>query len=150
MLADNPEFAGQALTAIELQARMALEDLDHVLGRRMPRVDGIAATERIVAAPDAPRVVVVATFDNDEYVYGALRVGASGFLLKRARPDEIIDAIRLVPRELVAVPRRDPGTGRTARSWTARRPPAVGRVDRPRGGGVAPDGRGAGERRDRR
>jgi DNA-binding NarL/FixJ family response regulator len=65
---------------------------------RMPAVDGIAATERIVAAPDAPRVVVITTFENDEYVYGALRAGASGFLLKRARPHEIVDAIRLVAR----------------------------------------------------
>jgi DNA-binding NarL/FixJ family response regulator len=65
---------------------------------RMPKVDGIQATERIVAAPDAPRVVVITTFENDDYVYDALRVGASGFLLKRSRPDEVLDAIRLVVR----------------------------------------------------
>jgi DNA-binding NarL/FixJ family response regulator len=65
---------------------------------RMPRVDGIQATERIMASPDAPRIVVITTFENDEYVYEALRVGASGFLLKRSRPDEITNAIRLVVR----------------------------------------------------
>src|SRR5690606_7651052 len=61
-------------------------------------LDGIAATERILALPDPPRVVVITTFTNDEYVYDALRAGASGFLLKRSRPEEIVDAIRVVTR----------------------------------------------------
>ena len=55
---------------------------------RMGAVDGMEATRRIVAA-DAGRVVVLTTFDLDEYVYGALRAGASGFLLKDARPAEL-------------------------------------------------------------
>ncbi|WP_354407657.1 response regulator transcription factor [Streptomyces sp. PvP037] len=64
---------------------------------RMPLLDGIEATRallRSVAAP--PKILVVTTFENDEYVYGALRVGADGFLLKRARPAEIVHAVRLV------------------------------------------------------
>jgi DNA-binding NarL/FixJ family response regulator len=63
---------------------------------RMPRIDGIAATERLVRQPDAPKVLVVTTFENDEYVYDALRAGASGFILKRAAPEEIVQAIRAV------------------------------------------------------
>jgi DNA-binding NarL/FixJ family response regulator len=62
---------------------------------RMPRIDGIAATERLVRQPDAPKVLVVTTFEN-EYVYDALRAGASGFILKRAAPEEIVQAIRAV------------------------------------------------------
>jgi DNA-binding NarL/FixJ family response regulator len=64
---------------------------------RMGGLDGIEATRRIVAA-DAGRVVVLTTFDLDEYVYGALRAGASGFLLKDTRQAELIDAVRVVAR----------------------------------------------------
>ncbi|POM24210.1 Transcriptional regulatory protein LiaR [Actinomadura rubteroloni] len=64
---------------------------------RMPRLDGIEATRRILAAvPDPPKIIVVTTFENDEYVYDALKAGADGFLLKRARPDEILQAVRMV------------------------------------------------------
>lgn len=63
---------------------------------RMPELDGIAATrELLVAAPES-RVLIVTTFENDEYVFGALRAGASGFLLKRAAPEELIAAIHTV------------------------------------------------------
>ncbi len=66
---------------------------------RMPEIDGIRATERILATMAAPpRIVVVTTFENDSYVYEALRAGAAGFLLKRADPDELIGAVRLVGR----------------------------------------------------
>ena len=64
---------------------------------RMTDVDGIEATRRIVAA-NAGRVIVLTTFDLDEYVYAALRAGASGFLLKDARPADLIDAVRVVAR----------------------------------------------------
>ena len=64
---------------------------------RMGEVDGIEATRRIVAA-DAGRVVVLTTFDLDEYVYAALRAGASGFLLKDTRPADLVDAVRIVAR----------------------------------------------------
>ncbi|WP_216216491.1 response regulator [Amycolatopsis aidingensis] len=64
---------------------------------RMPSVDGIRATEHLMSVLDAPpKVVVVTTFENDDYVYDALRAGASGFLLKRARPEEIVAAVRTV------------------------------------------------------
>jgi DNA-binding NarL/FixJ family response regulator len=64
---------------------------------RMPAIDGIQATRHVVATAAAPpKVLVLTTFENDDYVYDALRAGAAGFLLKRARPDEITGAIRLV------------------------------------------------------
>ncbi|MDQ3631602.1 MAG: response regulator transcription factor [Actinomycetota bacterium] len=64
---------------------------------RMPVVDGIEATRRLLAGvDDPPRVLVLTTFENDDYVFDALGAGASGFLLKRARPDEVVRAIRLL------------------------------------------------------
>ncbi|MBO7940976.1 MULTISPECIES: response regulator [Streptomyces] len=64
---------------------------------RMPLMDGIEATRAVLrSVADPPRIVVVTTFENDEYVYDALRAGAAGFLLKRARPAEIVHAVRLV------------------------------------------------------
>ncbi|MQY12326.1 Response regulator protein VraR [Streptomyces sp. RB5] len=66
---------------------------------RMPDVDGIRATETILRTVDpAPRIVVVTTFENDSYVYEALRAGAAGFLLKRCGAGELVDAVRLVAR----------------------------------------------------
>jgi len=63
---------------------------------RMPGLDGIAATESIASLDDPPRVLVLTTFDLDEYAFAALRAGASGFLLKDARPPELLGAIRAV------------------------------------------------------
>ncbi|WP_431677816.1 response regulator transcription factor [Kitasatospora sp. KL5] len=63
---------------------------------RMPGTDGIRATELLTAEPDAPRVLVVTTFEHDDHVYGALRAGAAGFLLKRARAEEMVQAVRTV------------------------------------------------------
>lgn len=63
---------------------------------RMPRLDGVAATEQLCRRPDAPRVIVLTTFDLDEYAHAALRAGASGFLLKDAGPEELLSAIRSV------------------------------------------------------
>lgn len=66
---------------------------------RMPHIDGLRATELLcAAAAEPPRILVLTTFENGDYVYDALRAGAHGFLLKRARPEEIVDAIRLVVR----------------------------------------------------
>jgi DNA-binding NarL/FixJ family response regulator len=62
----------------------------------MPNLDGIEATKRIVASGSRTRILVLTTFDLDEYVYGAVRAGASGFLLKDVRPTELVDAIRVV------------------------------------------------------
>lgn len=64
---------------------------------RMPSIDGIRATELLLARGDpAPKVLVVTTFENDDYVYDALRAGASGFVLKRVGPEQIADAVRVV------------------------------------------------------
>ncbi|MFI9810007.1 response regulator [Streptomyces sp. NPDC052301] len=76
--------------AAELRPDVVLMDV------RMPGMDGIEATRRIVAAGDRSRVLVLTTFDIDEYVYAALRAGASGFLLKDARPEELLSGIRAV------------------------------------------------------
>jgi DNA-binding NarL/FixJ family response regulator len=80
--------------AVEL-ARQRRADVV-VMDVQMPVLDGVAATRRVLSAPDAPRVLVVTTFDVDEYVYEALRAGASGFLLKNAPPDDLVRAIRVV------------------------------------------------------
>ncbi|MEU3732409.1 response regulator transcription factor [Streptomyces sp. NPDC033538] len=64
---------------------------------RMPLLDGIEATRALLRTmTDPPKILVVTTFENDEYVYEALRAGADGFLLKRARPAEIVHAVRLI------------------------------------------------------
>jgi len=65
---------------------------------QMPVLDGLEATRRIVAAPAnaATRVLILTTFERDDYIYGALQAGASGFLLKNASPEELIHAIRVV------------------------------------------------------
>ncbi|MEJ1198611.1 MULTISPECIES: response regulator transcription factor [unclassified Streptomyces] len=64
---------------------------------RMPLMDGIEATRALLrTVADPPKILVVTTFENDEYVYEALRAGADGFLLKRARPAEIVHAVRLI------------------------------------------------------
>ncbi|MHA6783469.1 response regulator [Pseudonocardia saturnea] len=63
---------------------------------RMPVMDGLAATREVLRTVDGVRVLVLTTFDLDSYVYDALRAGASGFLLKDARPDELLDAIRVI------------------------------------------------------
>lgn len=63
---------------------------------RIPVLDGIEATRRITAAEDPPRVIILTTFELDEYVFEALRAGASGFLLKRIEPEQLVAAIRVV------------------------------------------------------
>ncbi|MYY82298.1 MULTISPECIES: response regulator transcription factor [unclassified Streptomyces] len=94
------DVVGEATTGAE--AVSVVRDLkpDVVLmDVRMPEVDGIRATEQILRTMSAPpRVVVVTTFENDAYVYEALRAGAAGFLLKRADADELVQAVRLVAR----------------------------------------------------
>jgi DNA-binding NarL/FixJ family response regulator len=65
---------------------------------RMPRLDGVETTRRLVARHPDVRVLVLTTFDLDEYAFAALRAGASGFLLKDARPDDLLGAIRTVRR----------------------------------------------------
>lgn len=94
------EVVGEAATGAEAIPLVRSLAPDVVLmDVRMPEIDGIRATEQILATmAEPPRIVVVTTFENDAYVYDALRAGAAGFLLKRADPDELIGAVRLVAR----------------------------------------------------
>jgi DNA-binding NarL/FixJ family response regulator len=86
--------AGDGAEAVSLAAEL---DPDVVLmDVRMPALDGIEATRRIVTTVDSPRVLVLTTFDNEEIVLGALRAGASGFLLKDAPGDQLVAAIRVI------------------------------------------------------
>jgi DNA-binding NarL/FixJ family response regulator len=62
----------------------------------MPDLDGVAATERVLAEVPGARVVILTTFEQDDYIFGALSAGASGFLLKRTRPEELIAAIHTI------------------------------------------------------
>ena len=89
--------AGEAENGIDAVRRTADLSPDVVLmDIRMPGMDGIEATRRITETGGRSRVLVLTTFDLDEYVYAALRAGASGFLLKDARPDELLAGIRAV------------------------------------------------------
>ena len=95
--ADGIAVAGEAADGDEVAAAVAAHVPDVVLmDLRMPRVDGITATRRLRARPDAPEVIVLTTFDADENVLRALRAGASGFLLKDSPPARIAEAIRRV------------------------------------------------------
>ncbi|MFF5991767.1 response regulator transcription factor [Prauserella flavalba] len=100
ILESEPDLAvvGEAADGAEVPGLVARHRPDVVLmDVRMPSVDGIRATEHLLSTTDRPpKIVVVTTFENDDYVYDALRAGASGFLLKRARPEEIVSAVRTV------------------------------------------------------
>jgi DNA-binding NarL/FixJ family response regulator len=98
--ADGLEVAGEAANGAEAvdRARRLVPDVV-LMDIRMPVLDGISATARIVAAhDDRVRVLVLTTFGTDEYVADALKAGASGFLLKDAPPDRLVEAIRVVAR----------------------------------------------------
>jgi DNA-binding NarL/FixJ family response regulator len=86
--------ASNGLEAVDKAARfrptVVLMDI------RMPELDGLQATQRILAADDTPRILILTTFDLDEYVYEALRAGASGFVLKDDPPEQLLAAIRIV------------------------------------------------------
>ncbi len=95
--ADGLVIVGEAADGDQVPAAVARHRPDIVLmDLRMPRVDGIAATRRLRAGSQPPEVIVLTTFDADENVVGALRAGASGFLLKDSPPAEIAEAIRRV------------------------------------------------------
>jgi DNA-binding NarL/FixJ family response regulator len=88
------EEAGNGRLAVQ-RARHARPDVV-LMDVRMPELDGIAGTEQLIAAAPETRVVIVTTFEEDDYILGALRAGASGFLLKRSSPEELIAAIHTV------------------------------------------------------
>jgi DNA-binding NarL/FixJ family response regulator len=92
---DDMEVVGEAGDGAEATERLAVTSADIVLmDVRMPRMDGVEATRILAARSERPRVVVLTTFDLDEYVYNALRAGASAFLLKDAEPEMLLSAIR--------------------------------------------------------
>ena len=99
LLAGEPDIevvaeASNGLEAVDKTARfrptVVLMDI------RMPELDGLQATRRILSADDTPRILILTTFDLDEYVYEALRAGASGFVLKDDPPEQLLAAIRIV------------------------------------------------------
>ncbi|MEU3886541.1 response regulator transcription factor [Streptomyces sp. NPDC029041] len=102
ILSAEPDLAvvGEAATGAEAVSAVRELRPDVVLmDVRMPQTDGIRATEQILATLDEPpRIIVVTTFENDSYVYDALRAGAAGFLLKRADADALVQAVRLLAR----------------------------------------------------
>jgi DNA-binding NarL/FixJ family response regulator len=113
--------AADGLTAIEaaktLQPDIVLMDI------RMPNLDGIEATRRIAAGDGSPRILILTTFDLDDYVYEALSAGASGFLLKDARAEELRQAVRMVASgDALLSPAI---TRRLIESYTRRPPPTV-------------------------
>jgi DNA-binding NarL/FixJ family response regulator len=91
------EIAGQASTgreAVERTCRLAPEVV--LMDVRMPDLDGIAATRELARAAPGAKVLILTTFEQDDYIFGALRAGASGFLLKRTRPEELIAAVHAI------------------------------------------------------
>jgi DNA-binding NarL/FixJ family response regulator len=95
--ADDIEVVGEAADGAEAVELVTRERPDVMLmDIRMPEMDGLEATRRIMAGGDATRVLILTTFDLDEYVYEALRAGASGFLLKDTLPPELLAAVRVV------------------------------------------------------
>ncbi|OLT01649.1 DNA-binding response regulator [Pseudonocardia sp. CNS-004] len=84
--------AGTGVDAVSLARRLRPDVV--LMDIRMPQLDGLEATRALTADPEPPRIVVVTTFDLDEYVYGALRAGACGFLLKDAGPRLLVEAVR--------------------------------------------------------
>jgi DNA-binding NarL/FixJ family response regulator len=146
---DDIEVVGEASDGDEaIEQALRLEPDVIVMDIRMPRLDGIEATRRLLATPQAgARVLILTTFDHDPYVYDALRAGASGFLLKSAPPRELAGAIRTVAagqsllapditrrmiEEFVRRPR--PGSGPPAEiaSLTARESEVLGLIARGR------------------
>ncbi|MEU4578673.1 response regulator [Nonomuraea sp. ATR24] len=93
---DDIEVVGEAADGVEAVALAREKRPDVVLmDVRMPRMDGISATRELVGVAD---VLILTTFDVDEYVFGALRAGAAGFLLKNTDADSLVEAVRLVAR----------------------------------------------------
>jgi DNA-binding NarL/FixJ family response regulator len=96
---EDIEVVAEATNGLEAVDKAARFDPAVILmDIRMPELDGLQATRRILAADDTARILILTTFDLDEYVYEALRAGASGFVLKDDSPEQLIAAIRTVAR----------------------------------------------------
>lgn len=94
---DDMQTVGQAGDGAEAVERLAVTAADVVLmDVRMPRMDGVEATRILTSRDEEPRVIVLTTFDLDEYAFAAIKAGAAAFLLKDARPDDLLQAIRSV------------------------------------------------------
>ena len=110
---------------------------------RMPVLDGLEASRRLLARDDAPKVLVLTTFDEEEYLYEALRAGTSGFLLKVSPPEQLIGAVRTVAAGNALI---DPAVTRRVIAAFGRRvatkppPPTPAGADRARARGAAADG----------
>ena len=99
LLSNDPtiEVVGQASTGREAVERTSQFGPDVVLmDVRMPDLDGIAATRELSRAATGAKVLILTTFEQDDYIFGALRAGASGFLLKRTRPEDLIAAVHTI------------------------------------------------------
>src|SRR4029450_7490161 len=99
LLADEPdiEVVAEASNGLEAVAQASRFHPDVVMmDIRMPELDGLEATRRILAADGTARILILTTFNLDDYVYEALRAGASGFVLKDDPPEQLIEAIRVV------------------------------------------------------
>jgi DNA-binding NarL/FixJ family response regulator len=95
--ADDIEVVGEAANGLEAVELVTREKPDVILmDIRMPEMDGLEATRRITGSDAETRVLILTTFDLDEYVFTALRAGASGFLLKDTQPEELLTAVRVV------------------------------------------------------
>ena len=116
------EVVGEASDGREtIEAASSLSPEVVLMDIRMPNLDGIEATRRIAKGDRSPRVLILTTFDLDEYVYEALRAGASGFLLKDAGADELLHAVRVVAAGEALL---SPSITRRLIEDYARRPPA--------------------------
>ncbi|HUQ60043.1 response regulator transcription factor [Lentzea sp.] len=88
--------AGDGTEAVELVASLRPDVV--LMDVQMPRMDGLEATRRILSAGDGTRVVILTTFDREDYLFEALQAGASGFLLKNASPEDLVESVRVVAR----------------------------------------------------
>jgi DNA-binding NarL/FixJ family response regulator len=117
--------ASNGREAVEAAAALAPDVV--LMDVRMPEMDGVEATRRIIATCSDARIIILTTFDLDEYVYAALRAGASGFLLKDTQPADMLSAIRAVASGDAVVA---PSVTRRLLSTYAHRLPASGHADR--------------------
>jgi len=88
--------AGDGLAAVELVGRLKPDVV--LMDVQMPGVDGLEATRRVLGSGDPVKVVILTTFDREDYLFAALRAGASGFLLKNASPEDLVESVRVVAR----------------------------------------------------